>query len=76
MIRRSQREIVHPYEEMAKSVRLRLGRPLDLSHGINYFPLTASDNQCKEELQFTLRHLPNACKLEGEVLLPNSSCSW
>ena len=44
MIRRSQREIVHPYGEkaksvglrLAKSVGLRLGEPLDVSHGINY----------------------------------------
>ena len=35
--------------------------------GINYFPLTASDYQCKEELRFTLRPLPNACKLEGDL---------
>ena len=52
---------------MAKSIGLRLGEPLDLSHGINYFPLTASDHQCKEELRFTLRPLPNACKLEGDL---------
>ena len=58
---------------MAKSVGLRLGEPLDFSHGTNYFPLTVSDHQCKEELQF------NACKLEGaslEVFLGNGSCSW
>ena len=47
---------------MAKSVGLRLGEPLDVSHGINYFPLTASDH---EELRLTLHPLPNACKLEG-----------
>ena len=52
---------------MAKSVRLRLGEPLDVSHGINYFPLTASDHRCKEELRFTLSPLPNACKLESDL---------
>ena len=54
---------------MAKSVGLRLGEPLDVSHGINYFPLTASDHQCKEELRLTLLPLPNlnACKLEGNL---------
>ena len=69
MIRRSQREIVHPYGEKAKSVGLRLGEPLGVSHGINYSPLTASDHRCKEELciRFTLRPLPNACKLEGDL---------
>ena len=36
--------MVHPYGEMAKSVGLRLGEPLDVSHGINYSPLTASDH--------------------------------
>ena len=44
---------------MAKSVGLRLGEPLDVSHGINYFPLTVSDHQCKEELWFTLCPLPS-----------------
>ena len=41
--------------------------PTDLAIGMNYFPLIASDYQCKEELQFTLRPLPNACKLEGDL---------
>ena len=81
MIRHSQREIVYPYGEMAKSVGLRLGEPLDLSHGINYFMLTMSDHhQCKEELQFTLRPLQNACKLEGDLWkffwAIHGSCSW
>ena len=48
--------------EMAKSVGLRLDGPLDLSHGINYFPLTASDHQCKEEVYI----LPFAKHLQVE----------
>ena len=64
---------------MAKSVGLRLGEPLDISQGINYFPLTASDHQCKDlggamvspfakRLQVGRRSL--------EVFLGNGSCSW
>ena len=80
MIRHSQQEIVHPYGEMAMSVGLRLGKPLDVSDGINYFPLAASDHQCIRKsygLHFA-RPLPNACKLEGDLqkfFLSNGSCS-
>ena len=64
---------------MSKLVGLRLGETSDVSHGINYFPLTTSDHQCKEELRFTLRPLPNACKLECDLwkfFWGSGSYSW